>query len=278
MILLNTLMSYFDKKFPYLNDAGKITQFSGADNFQNWCTYQPNPYTLNDITYTRNSEGFRSDPFVPSDNSIVYLGCSNTEGVGLPLEETWTYQLTLKIREKTKLDIPYWNLGIGGGGIDSMVRAYYHYCNILNPKIVIALFPEPNRYELKNKSSLWETITIEEKSNNPLLLDYQFNLHHSEREFVLLDQLLERHKPLFFWDTWARHILHKIDVKNLTNIDDMLSCYTSLLQRNHDFARDGMHPGKNVNKNYADLLFAKIGDQICDRLVRPTGVDPVTLP
>ena len=93
------------------------------------------------ITYKFNKHGFRSDEFSEGD-SVMFLGCSHTIGVGLPLESTWTYLVA------QRLNLKYYNLSIGGGSNDSAFRMAYNYVPILKPKLVIFLLPRANRLEV----------------------------------------------------------------------------------------------------------------------------------
>ena len=53
------------------------------------------------IEYKYNNEGFRVPyNFNDKDSGIVTLGCSFTEGVGLPYEYTWGYKLAKHLNVK----------------------------------------------------------------------------------------------------------------------------------------------------------------------------------
>jgi hypothetical protein len=93
------------------------------------------------ITYKFNSLGFRSDEFT-NDPTAMFLGCSNTMGVGLPVEETWA-----NIVAKT-LNLNYANLAIGGGSPDLAFRMCLGYIDKVKPKIVFYREPPPGRLEL----------------------------------------------------------------------------------------------------------------------------------
>ena len=93
------------------------------------------------ITYKFNSHGFRCEEFT-LDTSIMFLGCSHTCGVGLPIENSWTYLVS------KQLNLKMINLGIGGIGPDSAFRLADHYILQLKPKIVIYLEPPTARFSL----------------------------------------------------------------------------------------------------------------------------------
>lgn len=95
------------------------------------------------INYNYNNLGFRSDfNFKPGMKGDLYLGCSFTEGIGLPLECTWPSLLS------TELGTRGFNLGTGGYSIDTCFRYLVAAHNFgLKFKRVFLLVPPPNRYE-----------------------------------------------------------------------------------------------------------------------------------
>src|ERR1700756_242977 len=97
-----------------------------AENYVKKNKFGPNLYQPDTFKYKFNSHGFRCDEFnLTSELPVVFLGCSSTEGIGLPLGHTWAYQLHQKIVGKTDLKIPYWNLALGGTGIDTQAHLLY---------------------------------------------------------------------------------------------------------------------------------------------------------
>ena len=101
------------------------------------------------ITYKFNSHGFRCDEFT-LDPSIMFLGCSNTIGIGLPLENNWP---TLVSNE---LNLKMINLGIGGSGSDTAFRLANHYIPQLKPKILIHLQSYKGRFSLVTENKIYE--------------------------------------------------------------------------------------------------------------------------
>ena len=71
-------------------------------------------YKDENLPYCFNQYGLRSDEIDPQKDSIIYLGCSITEGVGLKLEHIWFYKLHQKLCEHYKKDLQWINAGCGG--------------------------------------------------------------------------------------------------------------------------------------------------------------------
>ena len=148
--------------------ADKIFHWSGTDNEDQ---YQKNikdeyirqhlinngwldPYS---ITYKYNSQGFRSEEFTKQP-AYVALGCSFTEGVGLPVESTWPYLLAEKI------GYTVWNLGVGGCSINTCCRILEHYINLLNVVGVCLLEPPDARIDIE-VNKIWVTMRQDNATN-----------------------------------------------------------------------------------------------------------------
>ena len=101
-------------------------------------------YRTNQINYIRNSNGHRCREIKDIDltNYILYAGCSHTEGIGLELEKTYPYILS------KSLDCDYYNISIGGSGIDVLLHNLIVWFGTVKqkPKLVIIQWPFWARY------------------------------------------------------------------------------------------------------------------------------------
>lgn len=103
-------------------------------------------WNKNSITYQFNSAGFRSDTFCSSDKSIIFLGCSHTIGIGMYYEGIFPKIVSNKLKHKC------YNLGLGGGSLDSCFRFGFYWIEKLMPSIVVCATPQDARLELKIKT------------------------------------------------------------------------------------------------------------------------------
>ena len=118
------------------------------EQYKETTKFGKNLYKPGDFTYSFNEYGFRCDSFnLNSDISIVFAGCSNTEGVGLPLEEVWAYKLLEKIRKHTNKTIPYWNIGFGGAGLDTIAANLYEFNKLHKIDYIFLYLPGTDRRE-----------------------------------------------------------------------------------------------------------------------------------
>ena len=107
-------------------------------------------YLDNPITYRLNSYGFRSDEFSLKESGNVFLGCSDTFGVGHKLEHSWPYLLTkLKFPNET-----IYNLGAPGSGSDTHFRLINSLKYKLKIKNIFHWLPIRTRFEIFNDKKL----------------------------------------------------------------------------------------------------------------------------
>jgi hypothetical protein len=127
----------------------KTVPFTGSDDkdrFSKSLREQPDDwiYRNKKVRYYYNKHGFRCKNFdeIDLDNYIIFTGCSHTEGVGLALEDTFSY----KVSNHLKTD--YVNLAIGGTGLDvleyNLVTWFLKFKK--KPKCVFIQWPDHSRY------------------------------------------------------------------------------------------------------------------------------------
>ena len=135
----------------YINRAGLSQTWLGLDNLEN---YRENLQKNKDILeqngwignsawfkYQFNSNGFRCDEFT-TDPTIMFLGCSLTAGVGLPVDVIWPELVARQLGMKCA------NLGQGGGSADTAFRLCHGWIDQIRPKRVIYLKPPGVRWEM----------------------------------------------------------------------------------------------------------------------------------
>jgi len=233
---------------------------------------EPN-YTKTEITYSFNSEGFRCDEFaLQSDERILFLGCSYTEGIGLPLGEVWPQHIINKIRNTKKnigKKIPFWSLAIGAAGTDTESNLLSLYHDILKPSRIIYFLPNLHRRDLITdfgpsilQWGPWffegETALSDAQSKlaNKLFIHTKFAYHQSFRSLSLISKIGRIHNSkidIIIWDqefiihnTFYKYLMEKCSNINIIpfKYDEKYekSC-PSAISRRPEKARDNMHPG-----------------------------------
>jgi hypothetical protein len=117
-----------------------------TDSYQNFIKNHPPNYTEDSIVYDFNSHGFRTREFElnSSKKNVLFLGCSHTMGIGLRETEVWTHHAS-QFFDATEYNC--YNLGIGGGGGDTVARLLTNSINYIHPTVVFILWPSPARFE-----------------------------------------------------------------------------------------------------------------------------------
>ena len=94
----------------------------------------------NPIRYVTNEWGFRSTvPFEENPDSIIFLGCSYTMGIGLPLEDVWCSIVARELKKDG------YNLGVGGGSLDTAFRVLSQWLPVMKSKLVCVQEPTCRR-------------------------------------------------------------------------------------------------------------------------------------
>jgi hypothetical protein len=129
--------------------ANTSMKFSGSDNedrFEKNLKTQPQDwyYRNTEITYDYNEYGHRCKNVseIDLENYILFSGCSQTEGIGLELEKTFPYLVS------NTLGIDYYNLSLGGSGIDTMTYNLIAWINTVKkpPKAVVIMWTYDIRF------------------------------------------------------------------------------------------------------------------------------------
>lgn len=210
----------------------------------------PNQYKPEDFKYSFNSDGFRCDEFdIPSDFPIIFIGCSVTEGIGLPVTDVWSYVLLEKIRAKTGWNIPYWNLSIGGGGFETMASTlmWFSRRSSSKPKIILSLFPPIYRREFcyEDSSVRWWSVPHKEYPNqiNRLFSDDHFAIHQGHRSIQTIEALRLYFDASLIYSTWDPLEHNAFKTLNKSHRIE----FPPLIFGNGK-ARDGIHYGAKLHR------------------------------
>lgn len=205
------------------------------------------------IEYQRNDNGHRCKNIteIDLDNYILFAGCSLTEGIGVELDKTYA-SLT---SEHFKCN--YYNLSLGGTGIDVMMHNLITWLSIVpkKPKAVVVQWSQRSRFMLLDKKNSDLTASCHGVCDTDpaiiesILLDDITNKALSRQ--ILAKKLLETIAacPIV-------HILWDDEFKNILRWDSPNTSHMMLSK--HDFARDLMHPGIKSNKMTSAILCNKL--------------------
>jgi len=217
--------------------------------------------TIVDIDYFINKQGFRHDGteidyMDGHEGGVIYLGDSHTMGVGIPIEDSWTY-IAHHLCEKTK-DLRYINMGCPGYGVDSYYRLLKRYIGDIKPNAVVVSYPWQNtRTETFNvRKNCWEIQTIS-KSGRQRLKETRTSVSnvdsfHTAQSYIRWYKNLEAMK-------WLCHeqgtVLYAVEEEH--QFDDDLQLITSEFVHqveDQDFGRDLVHYGRKTHRHNGEVL------------------------
>ena len=192
---------------------------------------EKNNWIDNPFTYSFNSNGFRCDEFT-SDSTILFLGCSFTCGIGLPIDTIWP-ELVAK-----QLNMQCANLGQGGGSADTAFRLCHGWIDQIKPKVVVFLQPPGIRWELITNDQIKLLIAgselkfADEYTKNWVIDDN--NHYFNTTKNVLAIESMCNFRQIKF-----------LKFNSLPCIDD-------------DRARDLVHSGRKTHRLFADQVIAEL--------------------
>lgn len=188
---------------------------------------------LNAIEYQYNSHGFRTAEFDQQKTAIA-LGCSFTEGIGLPVEQTWPVLLGEKI------SMPIFNLGVAGLSLDGCFRLFEYYITTLNVSTAFLLMPEIFRFELHKQHSIYSFLPGVEYNQS-------WESETFEKTWVLSDSNSYYNRK--------KNILSMLKLAEDAGINLFIRSLTDFHVQEYTRARDMLHDGYESHANLANLFY-----------------------
>lgn len=179
-----------------------------------------------EINYDFNSYGYRCDEF--NNQEILTLGCSHTEGHGLPVDLTWPYLISQKMNKS------YISLAKGGEGAQAQViKAFQFFKEFYNPKYIFAVFPlarleipligvnskNPTSYDIGK--GLFSNNKIQKYSKSPHfveeVLTEEFAIFYNVMFIKMLIQYCEANDIKLIWTYYKDMNTEMPSLKNMHN-------------------------------------------------------------
>lgn len=167
-----------------------ISHWLGTDSIENFKKHPKVGYTETSVLYKYNSNGFRTHEFDASSDrpSILCLGCSFTEAVGINYNDSWVAHIENYFPEHN-----VYNLGIGGSSGDAVPRLLNNVGGLLNTKIVFILWTELFRYELYKEGNVDTIFPNLGRGYNPIMLTDPNFYNIRQRNRALVTALSKQH-------------------------------------------------------------------------------------
>jgi hypothetical protein len=169
--------------------------------------------------YKNNSFGFRGEDWV-GVSDILALGCSNTYGVGVPIDGTWPSILSKMSNSSVR------SMSFPGASIHQLVSMAFKYFEMFgNPKTILCLFPDPYRIKIPSNPNLAISETKFSGLMHPLFLQSKNDMNErpkysrrphkyedilpqevalfmSTQHIHMLEQYCRSNNIKLIWSTW----------------------------------------------------------------------------
>jgi hypothetical protein len=125
----------------------RFARWLHTDSEENYRRRGNRALSTESVGYSFNSLGYRGPEFERSsgDGAILFVGDSNTFGLGMPYERLWTSLVTGSVAELQKRRVHQFNLGFGATGSDYVAMVIHQSIDALRPDAVCVLWPSRAR-------------------------------------------------------------------------------------------------------------------------------------
>lgn len=253
--------------------AGKTFTWYPSDSAKNYRQVPGQVYEPDTFEYKFNAHGYRCDEFDLTGPSLCFTGCSMTMGVGLPVEDTWSWRFKEMVEEVLGHPIIYWNLSHGAKSMTWMRRTLYLSREVIDPDFMIAFLPDGNRDELYGSNILSDIcyphmpMPPEDVPGFVRMMSEEQAAGKMAHTLSAYDMALRGSNTGFAWGHWASTKIVNLAFDRFTGGRfDANRFYANINHEPADTARDMMHPGPVMNKMFAKALFREIGHRVVTKL------------
>lgn len=218
-------------------------------------------FSVESVGYEFNSLGYRGPTFdrEPNEVGVMFLGDSNTLGLGTSWEDLWTSVVSKRLQELWGVPVRQFNLAWGGTGSDYTAMMVHQTVEVLKPAAVFILWSFvgrmtwfPDTFRQVHFIPEWaEDFYAKDHSAYLRLATEPQGFFNYVRNFHLVNDRLSRLGIPYYWG-------------NLEQFSpEMLAPYLPLEAfvgrwKALDLARDGRHAGLKSHTFFADLVMSAV--------------------
>lgn len=217
-----------------------------------------------EVEYVYNREGFRSDNFEISDDriNILFAGCSQTEGVGSPLETVWSKTVFNQISKNNDVS-GFMSIARAGYGWQKVVTNFMTYVKKYGfPDYLFVMLPNASRFwDWSNDDSRWfyvqrypsgqnkDSFHSHEKDifSRPLTVsEHRRSMIEFAFGWKMFEQYCAEHGVKILWSSWD-----PIDSKNFGMLN-ISNNYIELTEEEFDSFVEAARPDGKIQKHDID--------------------------
>ncbi len=231
-----------------------FAQWLHTDSEENYRRRGNRAFSPDSVGYRFNSLGYRGPEFVrdPGDGALLFVGDSNTFGLGMPYERLWTSLVCRSVADLQGRSIRQLNLGFGATGSDYVAMMVHQSIDTLTPDAVCVLwpslaritwFPTPRRQVFFLPEWQPGVDTAEHSAFLRLATEAQ-GFFNFVRNFQLVRARLAECGIPYYWGTLDP--LSPEVLEHYTGRDGYVGAWQPM-----DLARDGRHAGIGTHAAFA---------------------------
>lgn len=253
-------------RIPYspLYPRTRFARWLSTDSEENYHRRGNKAFSLEGVGYEFNALGYRGPDFHcrPEEAAVMFVGDSNTMGVGMPWESLWTTQVTRRLEERWGRPVRQCNLGWLGTGSDYTAMMVHQAVDVIRPEAVFVLwsfmsrmtwFASPRR-QVHFLPQPPESDDRQEHSAYLRLASDAQGFFNFVRNFTLVRERLLRLGIPYHWGTLEQFPRDMLET--YLPLDD----YAGTLEK-LDLARDGRHSGLKSHATFVERLMATLDRQ-----------------
>lgn len=207
-----------------------------------------------DIKYTFNEHGYRSDSFLKKC-TILFNGCSQTVGIGLPLNMMWSKIVA------DHYEVLHHNIAIGGSDWSHATQRALYWIPILKPKIYIFKEPPLSRLNwwVHKEREYWEDEPfLAGNCGNGLPSDSKYKREYLDLFLHEKNQEWRR----FVYTNLLKQICQEYECKMIYLPEGSPYDIKTIEPLETTYARDLQHLGVNENKVLGEYTYNKIKEYV----------------
>lgn len=256
-----------------------FARWFATDTEANYYAKGNRAFSVESVAYEFNSLGYRGDEFKrePGGALVVFVGDSNTLGVGTPWDRVWTSIVTGHLQERWGVPVRQCNLAWKGTGADYAAMIVHQTVDTLRPDAVFVLwsyvdrlmwFPEPHRQthfiaNFVGNASAEDTTALAAYLRLATESHMFFNY---VRDCQFVGARLSAAETPYYWGNQGR-LPHEL-LRRYVPLTGYVGKWT---RTESDLARDGWHAGADTHAGFAASVIDTLERDDVTLADRPTG-------
>ncbi len=273
-----------------LHPPVRFLRWFAGDSEDNYYQRGNHEFTVGSVGYEFNTLGYRGPEFVrePGEAVAVFVGDSNTFGIGMPWEQLWTSIVTKHLEQRWGVPVRQCNLAWPGTGSDYAAMMIHQTIDVIKPDVVFILwsytarltwFPDPGhqvhfRAVAAEEHPPWASFapTDQEHAAYLRLATQSQGFFNYIRNFHLVNSRLQQLGTAYYWGNQENLSIEIL--RHYLPLDGYVGRWTRMKS---DFARDRLHAGEKSHARFAASVTEALDRGSVHRVEPAFGSEPLAV-